>query len=150
MKKLFLVLLCLTATLAAGAQQLTYAAQSIGLPSVIAGNATTNVALTLDVRRQSTVALELTMLGGTAATTNAITLTFYQSVSGSTFASGNTYSTSAQTWVVYPNGTTATTLSTNLPVNGCGYLQLYSIASHASNGGISNVVMQYAVKTLAE
>lgn len=150
MKKLLLVLIGMTATLAAGAQQLTYAAQTIGIPSVIAGNATTNVAVGIDVRRQSTVGLALTMIGMSAATTNAITLTFYQGIDGTTFASGNTYSTSAQTWVVYPNGTTTTTLSTNLNVNGCGYLQLYSIASHASNGGISNVVMQYAVKTLAE
>lgn len=150
MKYITILFAFLALAFSASAQQLAYAAETLALPSVIAANSTTNVALGMDVRRQSTVALAFTLTGGSAATTNAVTLTFYQGLDGTTYASGNTFTTSAQTWVLYPNGTTATTVSTNLPVNGCGYIQLYSVLNHASNSYLTNCVLKYAIKTLAE
>lgn len=147
MKKLLFGLIAALFGASAFAQ---YAAQSLGVPSVIAANSTTNVALGMDVRRQSTVNVSFTLTGGTAATTNAVTLTFYDGLDGSTYASGNTFTTSKQTWVIYPNGTSASTCSTNLPVGGAGYLQLYSILNHASNSYLTNVVVKYGIKYGAE
>ena len=145
--KQLIALLAFLALALPNATAATYGAEAISIPSVIAANSTTNVALTMDVRRNETsVPIVITLTGGTAATTNEVTLTFYQGVDGTTFASGNAFSTSKQTWLVYPNGATATTVSTNLPVNGCGYIQLYSVLNHASNSYLTNIVARYAVK----
>ena len=77
MKRL-IALLALLALALPNATAAQYGAEAISLPSAIAANSTTNVALTLDVRRNPTsVALVVTLTGGTAATTNEVTLTFY-------------------------------------------------------------------------
>ena len=94
-------------------------------PTTMTASSTSNYTHTIDVRRQSTVALALAGVSGGAGTDN-LTLTFAPSVDGVNFA---TSAGSRLTWVVAATGATPHVHATNLTVNGFGYLRLVSVAN---------------------
>lgn len=131
------------------AQAQTYEPQSIKLlDGPITAGSTSNTTHVLDVRRnQEYVAVSLT---GTASSINpgsSLTLTFKPSVDGVRFATSPTY-----TWVWTIGAVTnmsAITMTTNLAVNGYGYLQLSSIVASSNTNSITINDFSYGVKNPA-
>lgn len=150
MKKILIAIIgIVAAATSAFSADPSYGPVTLSIPATLAGNSTTNVELVLDSRRQTKIPLVVTLPASTAATTQTVTLTFHFGVDGSTFGTDSTTG-GTQTWVLTPTGATASYHSTNITVGAMGYMKLYSIASANGNGTLTNAVIKYAIKTLAE
>lgn len=111
-----------------------------GLPATVASGATSNLTSNLDVRKQANTALMFKFANGGTNTQN-VTLTFTQSVDGSTYADAPTF-----TWVVAAQGNTNSyAVSTNFATTGYGYLRLKSIAN-GSGDTITVTSIAYSLK----
>lgn len=124
-------------------QAQTYGYVSVSpLSAAIVANTSSNTTAIFDVRRNvENLGLQLTAAsGGTNAPT--ITLTFKYSVDGVTFGSVPT-----TTWALkLPATTASTTITTNIAVNGYGYIQLSSIACSNDTDPVTVTSVKYAVK----
>ncbi len=115
-----------------------------GLPATVATGATSNTTAVLDVRKVENFALQFSMANGGTGTGN-VTLTFKQSVDGTTFGAAPTV-----TWVLAATADTATyTYVTNFASQGYGYWQLASIAS-ASGSTLTVGPLKYSLKLLTK
>ena len=142
---LFVAFLLLTGF--ASNAQAQYAAQTLsGFPATLAAATATNLASApvMDVRKQNKVAVQVKFTLSAAATTNTI-YTFARSVDGSNFDTSGTV-----TWQVPQNGTTAVICSTNIDMEGYGYLKLLSIDNRDDNGVLTNSFIKYAIKRGAD
>ncbi len=105
----------------------------------------TNSPMIIDCHKQATLAVSFTQSFGVTGTSNVV-YNFHRSVDGVNFDT-----------IDYPiaiagTGTTPITVVTNIPVLGCGYIQLYSITNQhgtATTGFVTNMAVRYAVKISA-
>lgn len=141
MKKLLMLFAFLLCSLTTRAQ---YAVETLntGLTYVVEGSTSNCINATyLDVSDQANVAMMMSFKLTNAGSGN-LTLTFRPIVS-KTYTpthSGNTF-----TWVIASNGSTTVNATTNFSATGYGWIELVSI-QNAANGGLTNIVTQYAVK----
>lgn len=126
----------------ATAQAQTYAAQSVSVPATIAGATTTNVAKTIDVRRQDTTGLQISF-NMTDTTTSNVVAILEKSLDGSTWG---TESNSKLTITMPSTGTTQYTIVTNLSNAGAGYWRLYSLQNTHATLAVSNLTIKYSIK----
>jgi hypothetical protein len=136
MKKIAIIIALGLVSFAASAQ--LYQSESLAVPSVLAGG-TTNLATapSLDVRKQSNVALAFTIAPITAGGTNVYT--FHKSLDGTYYDA-----TSTIAFTVAGTDGTVKTAVTNISCAGIGYLKLYSIVTTGTT--ITNTAVKYAVK----
>ena len=140
MKKLPTLIALLALSLPVFAQSPTYQAQSMSIPAVLP-LMTTNLASppVLDVRKQSNVAVAITINPTSAGSTN--TYVFHRSVDGTYYDSTTTISV-----VLASTDATQKSVVTNLSCSGIGYLKLYSIQA---GGPVTNTAAKYAIKISA-
>jgi hypothetical protein len=138
MKKL--VSLLAASLLTAGAYAQTYAPQTLGT-FVGAAQAATNVAFVIDCRKQASVTLQVDNIMSTSATD-------VQTVAIARSVDGLTYSTTLQAIAVTPVASTASTMFTNLPTYGCGYMKIAYVTNAAATGIATNT-FKYGIKISA-
>lgn len=131
---LLLALCIITAT----AQQ--YSPVTLISGTTIAAQATSNYTHNITLTKAQDVAFQLSFQGAGAGTDN-VTVTFKESVDGSTWST-----TPTKTWVVAANGNTAVALTTNFTVNALGYLRVASIANASASVAMTNLTVKYAIK----
>lgn len=144
MKKTLIALVAVSLlTVGAYAQQNpTYASQAIvGGTFTTAAQAATNVAFVIDMRKQASVTLQFDNQMSTAAT-DVQTICVQRSVDGLT------YNTALQTIALTPIASTASTLLTNLPSYGAGYLKIAYVTNAAATAIATNT-FKYAIKISA-
>lgn len=102
----------------------------------------TNINVTLDVRKQSTVALQLkqTSDGTNVSATTGVWIEW--SVDGLTYGNGRLITFT-------PTGTTAATGITNINTFGCGYIHIPYATNSNDVTGITNAVLKYGIKISA-
>ena len=134
MKKLFLVLCAFSLSLvgASAADNCTFSAETLTIPTVAAGATSNSVAAVIDVRKQDNVALQWNCTSTTfAAGTNL-------SFNISTSVDGITYHTNRHAVTM-----TSNILVTNIATPGIGYLRIDSITS---TGVIATNTVKYGIK----
>ena len=119
-------------------------AQGLGNPATVVSATMTGTQVStnnavISAIRANTLGLQLTMTGATAAVTNAVVLTFDESLDGST------WKTSARTMSLVPTGTTAATCISNEVVKAVGYLRLATV-SNANNATNCTVTLKAFAK----
>jgi hypothetical protein len=134
-KAITLLVLC---TLAATAQQ--YSPVTLIDGTTIAASATSNYTHDVVLTKASDVAFQLSFQGDGAGT-DAVTVTFKESVDGSTWST-----TPTKTWIVAANGNTAVALTTNFTVNALGYIRLASIANASGTRAMTNLTVKAVTK----
>jgi hypothetical protein len=121
--------------------------ENVGITNSIVNNATTsaNVGRAIKIDKQDNVGL-LFKFQGTAAGTDAITITFARSVDGTTWET-----TPRFTWATALNGTTAVVTYTNLNsslIGAAGYLKVISIQNASATVLGTNASLTVIKKTL--
>lgn len=112
--------------------------------STVTAGATSNLTYTIDCRKQSVLDVQVDMQGNAAnGTLSNVVFTFQKSVTGSKWG---TDAASQFTWAPAVNGTSEVSSTTNITVNGLGYLRLKSIQNTSTNVSITNLVFSYGVK----
>ncbi len=137
---LIAALAMLLATIPSQAQTPTYSAQT--LTSFTNGPASgTNINVTLDVRKQSSVAIQVNQ---TSDGTNVTSAGFWieLSLDNSNFGNGRFITCT-------PSGTTKAVTVTNLSTFGCGYMRIPYFTNINDVTGITNATIKYAIKISA-
>lgn len=132
------------APIASNAQ--TYSAQTITpISGAITAGSTSNTTAVLDVRRNKDyVSFSVTGTASAANPGSTLTFTFLPSVDGVNFASNPTLSF---VWALGSDTSQAAkTVSTNLLVQGYGYLKLSSIVASSNTNSITLNSVTYGVK----
>lgn len=137
MKKLILAIAVAIVGISAYAQP-SYQSVTVNVPSVI--SAVTNLAtpIVIDVRKQQNVMFEFSV-GNASTQTNIYTLC--RSVSGTSYDTNNTFSLVGTT-----TGTPRVT-TTNLNVQGCGFLILTAVTPYATTATTN--ILRYGSKPAA-
>jgi hypothetical protein len=125
-------------TLTATAQQ--YSPVTLISGTTIAATATSNYTHDVVLTKASDVAFQLSFQGNGAGT-DAVTVTFKESIDGTTWST-----TPTKTWVVAANGNTAVALVTNFTVNAVGYIRLASIAVASADRAMTNLTVKSVIK----
>lgn len=141
MKKLFLTLIsALGVSIAAHAQAPIYQSQTLGT-FICAGSAATNIGYVIDCRKQDSVALQVQQRLSTSGT-DAQTLVVSRSVDGVNFG------TALQSITITPVASTTSTVVTNIPTHGAGYIKIH-YWTNAAASALSTNTIKYAVKISA-
>jgi len=137
MKK-FILMLAAIAALTMSAEAQTYGVQTLGSFTAV-GEAATNVAYVVDVRKQASVTLQWDRVSSGAGA-QVISLAFSRSTDGST------YNSTLDSLTLASGGATATTTVTNIPTYGAGYIKIHYMTNANASTVFTTNTLKYAVK----
>ena len=144
MKRIFMAVFA-TALLAVSVQAQTpvYYPTPLAIPATFAASSGSNINLTIDVRKQRNVTLMWVFTTAAGASGSNVTMRIDRSVDGSNWST-----TDKQQITFSTLSTTAVVATTNLTVDGIGYLRL-STMTNGADQILTNSYFYYGLKSLA-
>jgi hypothetical protein len=106
-----------------------------------ANQAVTNINAVADVGKQGVLAVQVSYVYNESQATNRIYIPFFYSVDGVNYET-----TPRGFFTITNNGSSRMTFSTNLSVEGFGYVKFLNITNWATTGQITNIVLSYGIK----